>query len=145
MAGKFADKMQKYMMGRNGIDDLGRASLIASLVMLVASFIFGFVNSAVASVLTWIALIFIIYSYFRMLSKNISKRSAENAAWVKKSSGITLPIRRFGHFCGEWKKYHKNYQVFRCKSCGQTLKVPKGKGKIKVTCPKCKKSFTTKS
>ncbi len=45
----------------------------------------------------------------------------------------------------EWDKYHKTHKIYKCKSCGQTLRVPKGKGKVKVTCPVCKSSFIAKS
>jgi predicted Zn-ribbon and HTH transcriptional regulator len=147
MAGKgnFTYKMQQWMQGRNGSDDLGRASMWFAVLLMVVNIIVSFFNISVASVISWFALAFIIYSFFRMASKNLTARENENRAWVKKWTCVAVPVRRFAAYLREWRIYHKEYHVYRCKNCGQNLRVPKGKGKIKVTCPKCKSTFIKKS
>jgi hypothetical protein len=147
MAGKgnFQYRMQQWMMGRNGSDDLGRACLWTAIVLMLASLVAGFATAYAANVLSWLAFIFIVYSFFRMMSKNTAARQKENRAWVKQWTKIVTPLRRFRSRCAEWKKYHKEYRIYTCEKCGQSLRVPKGKGKVKVTCPKCKASFVKKS
>jgi len=84
-----------------------------------------------------LALACLIYSYFRMLSKNTQKRYKENLMYV----GCTKHIR--GWF-NAWKlrfKERKTHHIYRCKKCGQNIRVPKGKGRICITCPKCKNEF----
>ncbi len=143
--GDWQRKLQNWMTGRNGVDDCARWFMGIAIIFLVISLIFNFFNDTVASALSWLAMISIIYAYFRMMSRNIAKRQAENRSWVKKTSKITIPIRRKMALLREWRMYHKTHHIYVCKNCGQSLRVPKGKGKVKVTCPKCKTTFTTKS
>ncbi len=145
MAGKFTEKMQQWMVGRNGSDDCGRWCLWASIICIVISFVLGLVGVGLQGLFSWLALGLIIYSYFRMMSKNIAKRQQENQKWVAKWSRVSVPFSHARSYMRDWKRYHKDYKLYRCSSCGQTLRVPKGKGKVKVTCPKCKTSFVKKS
>ena len=147
MAGKgnFSQRVQQWMIGRNGSDDFGRAALWTAVIMMVLSLITGWFSGLASSICSWLAFALIIYSWFRMTSKNIDARQKENRAWVKKWTKVAVPCRRFASRCREWKKYHKEYHIYTCEKCGQSLRVPKGKGKIKVTCPKCKSTFVKKS
>ena len=125
------EKLQRFMMGRNGTDNLNKFLLGLTLVILIVS-LFVRVN-----ILYFIGLALLIWTYFRMLSKNISARSAENERYLRMTSGISGFFRQ--------KKLHfqqrKIYCFYKCPSCGQEVRVPKGKGRIRITCPKCRTEF----
>lgn len=128
-------KLQKFMMGRYGADQLSRALMIVSLVFLVLSFFrpLHFLYLPAVGIL--------VYTYFRMFSRNIQKRYAENQKFLN---------WRY-HFAVEKDKQKKHweqrkiYHFYRCPSCKQKVRVPRGKGKICITCPKCKMEFVKKS
>ena len=132
---KFTDRarewFQTFMTGRYGIDNLSRFTLGLTLVFVVLSLLFGgglfFVLAVAGLVLT----------YFRMLSRDYAKRSAENAKFLSMTEGARKKIRILK------KRYdgRKDYRFFKCPDCGQEVRVPKGRGRIRITCPKCKSQF----
>ena len=89
----------------------------------------------------WLGLFLIGYSYFRMFSKNIPARYAENQKFLNIRYNVMV----------KWnlKKKHliesKTHRFFKCPQCKQKVRVPKGRGKICITCPKCKTEFVKKS
>ena len=130
------DKIQNFLRGRYGTDSLSKFLLILALAGM---FLPIFIKKAF--VFYYVGLLLLIYSYFRIFSRNIAKRSAENAAFLRKTSKITGFFRKKKlHF--EQRKTHK---FFRCPGCGQDIRVPKGKGNIVITCPKCRKEFQARS
>ena len=136
-------KLQEFMIGRNGPDDLSRFSLVLALVFIVlGAFVPVPFFDVVCPVLALAALG---YSYWRICSRNLAARDAENRAYVSWRTKASAPFRSWYAHAKEWQKYHKTHRIFRCKSCGQSLRVPKGKGTVRVTCPKCKQSFMAKS
>ena len=140
---KLGPKLQQFMIGRNGPDDLARFSLGVAFVWMVLSALF--VGTIVNGLLTGLALGFMGYCYFRVLSRNLDARRKENRAYVSIRTRATAPLRKkYSHF-KEWKTYHKTHRLFRCKQCDQSLRVPKGKGSVEVTCPKCKTKFNAKT
>lgn len=136
---------QQWMIGRNGVDDLARSFIWIAIAFMIAQIIVSFFSATAAWILSLFALAALVYCFFRMFSKNLAARRNENAWWVTKTSPIVIKARRRYSFLKEWKRYHKQYRIFTCDHCGQTLRVPKGKGKVRVTCPKCKTSFISKS
>ncbi|MBS7009457.1 hypothetical protein [Anaerostipes sp.] len=130
------DKIQNFLRGRYGTDSLSKFLLTAALVGMFLPILIK-----KAFLFYYLGLILLVYSYSRILSRNISKRSAENAAFLRKTRKIT------GFFSK--KKLHfeqrKTHRFFRCPGCGQDIRVPKGKGKIVITCPKCRREFQAKS
>lgn len=125
------EKFQRFMQGRYGVygpDDLNRFLMGASLVLLVLDW---FVKG---SLLAALALVLLVYGYYRMFSKDYSKRYAENV----KFAGFKNKL------CYHWDQ-QKQYHIYHCPSCKQKIRVPRGKGKIVVTCPKCKTEFQKKS
>lgn len=86
----------------------------------------------------WVA---IIYCYFRIFSKNITKRYAENQKYLAK----TYKLRSFFYKQKELMKQRKVYHIYKCPSCKQKIRIPRGKGKIEVRCPKCGTTFIKKS
>lgn len=83
----------------------------------------------------------LIYSYFRIFSKNTAKRYTENAKYLSVKYKITGWFRRKK----ERIQQSKTHRFYRCPQCGITTRIPKGKGKIKITCPKCGNTFIRKS
>ena len=123
------------MIGRYGQDELGKFILSLTLILLVINL---FVKT---SVLSTVALILIFYSYYRIFSRDTSTRYTEN----KKFLDTIEPLRR--KFFTSKNKYEnrKVYKYIKCPSCKLEMKVPKGKGKIKVTCKSCGNKFIIKS
>lgn len=127
------------MIGRNGTDDLARfVSVLAFFALIVSFFVWQYP-------LYIIALVLLVYSYFRMFSKNISKRYKENAEFCTLKRKAKGKFKGIKNYFAQRKQYGKTHKFFKCKACGHTLRVPKGKGKIRVTCPNCKTKFDTKS
>lgn len=131
-------KFAQFMYGRNGVDLFARFLMYAACIMLVISMLSrGFLKS-----LTWIlTLALLIYGYFRVFSKNLNKRREENAKYCAVRYKVINSVR-------DWKdrqRQKKDYCFFRCPSCRAMLRVPRGKGKIRVTCRKCGNAFERKT
>ena len=82
-------------------------------------------------------LICITYALVLVFSKNIPKRYQENQKFLQKTA---LPQRYLKLAKLRWKD-RKTHRYYICSSCGQMIRVPKGKGMIEIRCPKCKASF----
>lgn len=125
------EKLQRFMMGRYGVDSLNKFLLVVSLVLIVIS------TFSRVPVIDLMGLAVLAYSYFRMLSRNVQKRYAENVTYMR----MTEKIRRFF----KNKKTHvtqfKTHKFFKCPTCHQDIRVPRGKGQIRITCPKCRCEF----
>lgn len=132
------ERLIRFMAGRNGADNLSRAVIIATLVLLVAGM---FAHGEAARVLRVLAIIGVVYVYFRVFSRNVYKRRAENEKYLRATAGMRLYFRGLRE---QWSQ-RKDYKFFRCPSCRTLLRVPKGKGKIKVVCRKCGNSFIKKT
>ena len=87
------------------------------------------------------AMALLLLSWFRMLSKNLPRRQAENARYLQKRYQVTGTFRSLKT---RWDQ-RRDYRFFTCPSCHTTLRVPKGRGKIRIVCRKCGSSFTRKS
>ena len=128
-------KMQQFMVGRYGADELGRFISVSTLVCLLVSLFTKW------GILYWIGLFLIFYTYFRMFSKNVSKRYQENQKF------LTLRYKAVAKWSIMKKHFleRKIYRFFKCPQCRQKVRVPKGRGKICITCPKCRTEFVKKS
>lgn len=123
------------MIGRYGQDELGKFILSLSLILLIINLFFK------TAALSAAALVLIIYSYYRIFSRDVRARYAEN----KKFLTSIDPLRR--KFFSSKNKYdnRKVYKYIKCPKCKFEMKVPKNKGKIRVTCKKCGEKFIVKS
>lgn len=132
-------KIANFMYGRYGNDQLNRALSVLILLLLIVSFFFGFseTGSTARSFLLVIVLALLIYTYFRMLSKNLSARRAENAKFLAK----TARLRDWWQLRRDMWNQRKEYKFFKCPSCKAVMRVPKGKGKIRIICKKCGTAF----
>ncbi len=129
------NKFQQFMNGRYGVDGLGKATLVIALIFLVLNM---FIPRAPFYLL---ALVFLVISYFRMFSRNISKRYAENQWFESKFAGVRQMFSRSKNY----SEIRKTSRIFVCPNCKQKVKVPKGKGRISIHCPKCGTDFIKRS
>lgn len=131
---RIGNAMARFMYGRNGMDQLNRALLTAYLVlfalqMLTAGILRSVMLTRIVDLLLWVVMILVM---FRMFSRNLPKRREENQKWV--SWWYQVRSRNSGARARHADRDHK---YFTCKSCGAICRVPVGKGKIIITCPKC--------
>ena len=122
------------MAGRYGSDQFGRFLAIVSVALLIAGMI---VRNTIGNVLTAFALACLVYSYYRMFSKRTGDRQRENVKYLNMKYKVT---GWFGQIKSRWKQ-GKTFRFYKCPQCGVTVRVPRGKGKIRITCPKCSHSF----
>ena len=124
---KISNGLRNFMRGRYGNDRLNTCLLIMGMITSIISMFTG--NGIVSFTLTVIAYILMGTVLFRMLSRNTYKRYQEN--------------RKFLRF---WERLKdKEHKHFDCPRCRQPVRVPRGKGKIAITCPRCKERFIRKS
>ena len=88
-----------------------------------------------------LALVLIGYCYFRMFSRNISGRNEENQKYLSWTAGIRRSFTQTKNRIVQSKDYH----IYKCPVCGQKIRIPRGKGKICITCPKCRHEFEKRS
>lgn len=129
------EKLMRFMYGRNGVDSLGKFVLVISIIVMLLA---GWTDSLILSYLSWVG---IIYLYFRMFSRNIYKRSSENQWYLNK----TYKIRTFFYRQKNLLLQRKTHHIYKCPTCRQKIRVPRGKGRIEIRCPKCNTRFIKKS
>lgn len=123
----FRYKMAQFFQGRTGVDALGRTVTLTALILMFLTMITG------SNILYLIAMACLIYSVWRMLSKNYQKRYYENQKFLTFFNRTKANIIQ-----------RKNYAIFKCPNCKQKLRAPRGRGKIQVTCSKCRTQFIKK-
>lgn len=129
------EKLARFMVGRNGVDDLARFESWFVLVVLILSI---FTRSGL---LDLIAIAFIVHMYFRVFSRNVSKRYEENQKFLNFRYDWTVKWnRKKKHF-----EQRKMYKFYKCPMCRQEVRVPRGHGKICIICPKCREEFIRRS
>lgn len=128
-------KFARFMQGRNGVDQLSQFLNIIVMILLIVAI---FTKSVI---LDWLPFVIMGYMYFRIFSKNIPKRSMENQKFC--NMRYDLAIKK-NNWKKEWEQ-RKIYRFFRCPMCHQKVRVPKGRGKICITCPKCRQEFIRRS
>jgi hypothetical protein len=131
-------KLMQFMAGRNGNDELNRFLLAVDMVLILLSVIF---SRGVGRILSPIALVLLGFTYYRMLSRDLIRRSDENARYFRIRERVLSALRVRKE---QWVQ-RKDYKFFVCPACKATLRVPKGRGKIKIVCRKCGNSFMGKS
>ncbi len=130
--------LANFFQGRNGFDQLAGAIWLVSIVFLLLS---AFTKGLFSAVCNFVSLILIIWAFWRVCSKNIGKRSRENARFLEKTSGLRTKFRDFRTRFS----MRKDYKFFTCPTCHTLLRVPRGKGKIQITCSKCGNRFPGKT
>ena len=133
------EKFIRFMQGRYGIDQFSKFLLILGVVVVLLSSFLS--RNPVGLVFYLIGWALVIYCYFRMFSRNTSKRYAENQASLAK----TYKIRTFFSQQKNIWKQRRVYHIYTCPNCRQKIRIPRGKGKIEIRCPKCSTTFIKKS
>ena len=156
---RLSARFRQFMTGRYGSDQLSRFLMGVAVVCIILSFIFP--KTVIFTILVYLLLILV---YFRMFSRNIQARYNENTRF------LLLKDKVLGFFRGRgsrsqgggyqsYQGYQQNtstrpkgnvrsdaeHRIFRCPKCDQRVRVPRGRGKIEITCPKCGHAFTRRS
>ena len=129
------EKFYRFMAGRYGSDQLSRFLSFLALALIVLNL---FLKSTALWLLGIVALVLV---YVRMFSRNYEKRRKENERYLQWKYKLTGGVRNWT----DRQKQRRDYVFFRCPSCRAMLRVPRGKGKIRVTCRKCGNAFERKT
>ena len=129
------ERMQRFMAGRYGNDQLNQFIFIVAIISMVLEIITR------QSLFYTLTLVLLILAYVRVFSRNINKRYEENMKFLQKKDAILNKFRKQKYYAAPRKDFH----IYTCPTCKQKIRIPKGKGKISITCPKCKASFVKKS
>ncbi len=127
LCSKITAGLRRFMEGRYGSDRLNTAILCAALVLVL---IYSFLPLGIAKTVLWIiSYILMFLAIYRMMSRNTYRRYQEN--------------RRFLQLFDQFKD--RQHRYYDCPKCRQRVRVPRGKGKISITCPKCREKFIRKT
>lgn len=129
------NRFRNFMIGRYGFDQFTRALVIFSLFLSVITTLLR-MNG-----LVFIAYIPFFYALYRAFSRNIQRRSQENMAYMRFFSNMKNKLNHLKL----WLVGTKTHKYYSCSKCKQTIRVPRGKGKIVITCPKCKTEFVRRT
>ncbi|MBQ1590064.1 MAG: hypothetical protein II106_05030 [Oscillospiraceae bacterium] len=130
---RVSDGIRRFMFGRYGLDQLNVVLMIAAVALCLISFLFSRINAvwtvALSFVLNLLSYVLLFWYILRAFSRNIEKRNRENRRFLAFRSRLT----------------DKQNRYYRCPNCKQTVRVPRGRGKICIKCPKCSEKFVRKS
>lgn len=135
------EKVIRFMQGRYGAygaDSLTKFLMAAGVVIMFLTYAF---RGKAVNLGSCVFLAVMIYCYFRLFSKNVTKRYAENQAFLARTSAVRGFVRKQKSLWQQRKVYH----IYKCPDCKQKIRIPRGKGKIEVRCPKCNATFIKKS
>ncbi len=139
--------LHRFMSGRYGVADALSISLIG--VMLILNLVGFFTHWQIFYLLSYVP--FGLYLY-RTFSRDIYRRQEENRKFMEFAGPFWRKLKQngfqFGQRLRSWRMRfadRKTHLYLKCPGCKQTLRLPRGKGKLKVTCPKCKTVFYKKT
>ena len=133
------EKIGRFMAGRYGNDKLNQFIMAVFLGCAVLNLFVR--NAYVSTVLNSWECLLILLVYIRMFSRNISKRYAENQKYL----ALENRLRRFFGQKRYLMQQRKEYHIYKCPGCKQKIRIPRGKGKISIRCPKCGEEFIKNS
>lgn len=122
------NKIRQFMYGRYGSDQLSFAIIILSVILSFINLFIGLIY------LRLLSTILLAIAFFRVFSRNYYKRRKENQWFLNTISNIKI-----------FFNFDREYKYYSCRNCKTKLRVPRGKGKLKITCPKCRNSFKGRS
>ena len=129
------------MQGRYGVDDLSRFTMGVALVLIILAMFANIFSRTVGSTLDILGVAAIVYAYIRIFSRNIQQRYAENQKFLQMTSKFRFRFNKEN----DLMKQRKTHHIYSCPGCGQKIRIPKGKGKIEIECPKCHTKFVKRS
>lgn len=125
----------RFMYGRYGVDSLGKFLVALAFITIILG---NITDKGIFSLISWGLLI---YAYYRMFSKQVYKRASENQVFLSKTSKIRSWFYKEKNLMAQ----RKTHRIYKCPTCKQKIRVPKGKGRIEICCPKCNTKFIKKS
>ena len=127
------EKFMRFMQGRNGVDQFARFTMGVALAAIVLTLFTG-TRSGIGAFLDLFGMAAIVYTYFRIFSKNISKRYQENQKYLQMTDKFQKEKRMMSQ--------RKDYHIYSCPGCGQKIRIPRGGfKKVEIECPKCHTKF----
>ena len=132
---RIGNALVRFMYGRNGADQLCMAMILTALALNTVEIFVK--HDLVYVILHTLSTVLTVWMIFRMFSKNLAKRRAENAKFLQL---VWWPLKQ--KFTAIRDREHK---YFTCPNCRTVCRVPRGKGKIVITCPKCRGEIHGKS
>lgn len=129
------DFFRKLMYGRYGVDQFSYALVICSVILTLLHSVFRI------RCFYLVGDVLLIYALFRMFSRNYAKRQKENQTWLQFSGKFHRTSKKYGRRI----KDLPHYRYYTCLNCKQTIRVPRGKGRVEIRCPKCGYSFRSKT
>lgn len=132
---RFKMALERFMQGRNGLDNIAWHALWGGLILSLLDTFLG------TGLLGLLGNALYIYAIFRLFSRNTGKRQAENARYMQFCEKWTKEIRQFFLRL----KGMKTYKYFRCPSCKNHLRIKRGSGEKHITCPVCRNQFDVKA
>ena len=130
------DRINRFMYGRYGNDTLNQTLLVGGVI---CSLISCFALTRLFTILAYILLFSALYRFF---SRNVQDRYRENQSFLSWKHRLLSRFtgKQHGTDCHTYEK-DRTMKIFRCPNCKQKVRVPKGKGTIMITCPKCHTEF----
>ena len=130
---RIGNALSRFMYGRNGVDRLTLTMVWTALVLDIINIFLREKVPLAYSIIGTVAGIITLLALFRMFSRNLEKRRAENARFMEK---VWWPVSR--RIAGSrQQRMDKEHRYFTCPNCGAVCRVPRGKGRIVITCPRC--------
>lgn len=136
-------KFQQFMIGRYGNDQFTVFLSITGLILSVVSNFLRWFRPlyVIGGIIYYLGALMIFYGIFRMLSKNYEARRKELNWYLRWSEKPKAQIKLLMNQIRD----RKTHRYFRCKNCKTVMRVPKGRGKIEITCPKCRMKVVKKT
>lgn len=132
---RLKERFQRFMYGRYGMDGFGNFIIWTALALIILSWFWGGV------VLNTLAMLLLVYGYFRMFSRNTQKRYQENCVYYRYVNKVKDFFKRQKSYVQQRKTHH----IYKCPQCKQKIRIPKGKGKVAITCRRCGTEFIKNS
>ncbi len=132
----------RFMAGRYGADSLGRFLSIAGCCTIAAALLLRLAGApGLSAAFGFVSIVLVGFCYFRILSRNADRRSEENRRYLAARDKVT------GWFClkRDCFRQRRDYVFYRCPGCHQVVRVPRGKGRIRITCRRCGYAFERKT
>lgn len=128
---KIGNALSRFMYGRNGADQLGLTTIWAVLLLDVANIFIK--QQTIHTIISFLSTVLLVMAVYRVFSRNLQKRRAENARFLEK---VWWPMKRRAAG-NRQQRMDREHKYFTCPNCKTVCRVPRGKGKIVITCPKC--------
>ena len=132
---RFRERFQRFMYGRYGMDGLGQFILWSAIACMLLSWFIKW------SGFNLLATVLLILGYFRMFSRNVQKRYQENCIYYRYFNKAKDFFKKQKSYMQQSKTHH----IYKCPNCKQKIRIPRGKGRIAITCRRCGTEFIKNS